>query len=456
MNPDGSFSRNSVSIRGNVIESVGSGFDDTGANILNADGNLLLPGLNDHHVHLASYAASLVSVDCGPPVVTNEADLSAVINQEGQDWLRGIGFHESVLPGLNRTWLDQHGPDRPVRIQHRSGRLWILNSQALALIDAQSSDLDEHERARLVSKDGHLYDVDELLGNIIRKSAPPLAQASLNLAACGITGLNDMTPSNDDSTWRWFNELQQSGDLLQHVRLSGRADLSSHIATELLTTGETKVHLHDSALPEFIDFVEAIRASHAVERAIAVHCVTEVELVYTLSALRVAGPMPGDRIEHASVVPPNLIEQLRELGVSVVTQPNFIRERGDTYVHEIPAEEHPYLYRIRSLQSAGIPTAFGTDLPFGQPDPWVAMDAAVKRTSVEGVELGVDEQVTPEAALKGFLGSLDDPFTARHIIPGATADLCLMDVPWPELREDLSSSHVAMTLINGRVVYERK
>ena len=126
-----------------------------------------------------------------------------------------------------------------------------------------------------------------------------------------------------------------------------------------------------------------------------------------------------------------------------------------TPTSDIPAEEHARLYRVRSLQSAGIPTAFGTDLPFGNPDPWLAMAAAVHRTSINGVELGIDENVNPETALEGFLGSLEHPFTPRHIAPGERADLCLMDVPWRDLRNDLSSSHVKLTIANGRVVYDR-
>lgn len=437
-----------------LSEAPGTLTAESGGEIIDARGGLLLPGLNDHHVHLASYAASLASVACGPPDVNNEAELSAALDQPGDGWLRGTGFHESVTADLNRAWLDKHGPDRPVRIQHRSGRLWVLNSLAMTEVAAAAENLPIHERQRLQSHDGCLYDVDELLGSLLRRSAPPMAEASRRLANFGITGINDMTPSNDLETWQWFEEMIAAGDLLQRVRMSGRPGLSGLTATHRLTTGETKIHLHDSALPDFAEFVETIRHSHGAERAIAVHCVTEVELVFTLSALRVAGAAPGDRIEHASVVPPALIEQLLELGVSVVTQPNFIAERGDTYIRDIPAAEHPYLYRVQSLTEHGVPVAFGTDLPFGDADPWRAIAAAVNRKTRQGEVLGENEKVSAETALAAFLGSLDAPFESRQLLPGTEADLCLMTLPWHELRQDPDSRHVRLTMIAGEICYQ--
>ncbi len=46
--------------------------------------------------------------------------------------MRGIGYHESVLGTLpDARALDALVPDRPLAMQHRSGRMWLLNSAAL-------------------------------------------------------------------------------------------------------------------------------------------------------------------------------------------------------------------------------------------------------------------------------------------------------------------------------------
>ncbi|MDG2072719.1 MAG: amidohydrolase family protein [Pseudomonadales bacterium] len=446
-----------IAVSGGYITAIGQ-IAATGAErVIDAKGGLLIPGLHDHHVHLISYAASLESVRCGPPeVLSEQALIQTLNNQPGKHWLRGIGYHESVLPNLDRDWLDSNGPDRPIRIQHRSGRLWVLNSQALEIIEDSAADLAHHEEQRLASRDGRLYDVDELLGSLMIPAPPPVDIASQQLAAFGITGINDMTPSNDADTWNWFSELQTSGQLLQKVRLSGRPELTNYNDIgDSLTVGETKIHLHDSSLPDFHELIEIINTSHQRNRPVAVHCVTEIELVFTLSAFSTAGTRQGDRIEHASVVPPALVQQLRELKLGVVTQPNFIYERGDAYLDDIDSKEHSDLYRCGSLIDAGIPVAFGTDLPFGNPDPWVAIKAAISRETASGEHLGIDECINLDTALPMFLGSLSQPFKPRSIALGQPADCCLLDVPLQGMASDLSSAHVRMTIRDGKTIYAR-
>ncbi|MEO2173172.1 MAG: amidohydrolase family protein [bacterium] len=436
---------------------------------MDAAGALLLPGLHDHHVHIASYAASLRSVFCGPPEVSTETALIKQLNETNQadHWFRGIGYHESVAGDIDRRWLDAHGPQKPVRIQHRTGRLWILNSPALEVIrDTPTGKMSAERRSMLDVENGRLYDVDDLLREVTRSATLPIAKASENLASFGVTGINDMTASNDLDTFRWFSGLQDQGVLLQKLRLSGTSELSESRSesssdarlppNSKLQIGETKIHLHESDLPDFYHLCRIISSSHGLNRAVAVHCVTETELVFTLAALREAGIRPGDRIEHASVVPPDVLEQIREVNLCVVTQPNFILDRGETYLEEIPENEHLWLYRCQSLIDRSVPLAFGTDLPFGNPDPWVAIKSATLRQTGSGDVLGKGELMTAEAALSCFLGELERPAQPRSIAVGEAADFCLLNAPWHVARLELSSSLVRATILDGELIYQRK
>ena len=72
-----------------------------------------------------------------------------------------------------------------------------------------------------------------------------------------------------------------------------------------------------------------MRDAHAIDRPVAVHCVTRAELVLAATAFAAAGSHPGDRIEHASVAPPDVVELLSELPLTGVTRPNFIHEACD-------------------------------------------------------------------------------------------------------------------------------
>ena len=56
--------------------------------------------------------------------------VAALQERGGSDWLRGVGYHELVAGELDRWLLDEIVADRPLKIQHRSGKMWMLNSLA--------------------------------------------------------------------------------------------------------------------------------------------------------------------------------------------------------------------------------------------------------------------------------------------------------------------------------------
>jgi predicted amidohydrolase YtcJ len=190
---------------------------------------------------------------------------------------------------------------------------------------------------------------------------------------------------------------------------------------------------------------------------VAFHCVTRAELVLAAAALEVSGARADDRIEHAAIAPPDAVDLLARLGVRVVCNPGFLRERGDDYAAHVEAAELPWLVRCRGFLDAGVPLGAGTDAPFGAPDPWRSMQAAVDRLSESGVLLGPGERLSPEAALALFTSPAEAPGDPpRGLAPGARADLCLLDRPWRAARERLCADGVAATLVAGRVIWARR
>jgi predicted amidohydrolase YtcJ len=184
--------------------------------------------------------------------------------------------------------------------------------------------------------------------------------------------------------------------------------------------------------------------------------VTAAGLVLALAAWEEVGVQPGDRIEHGSVIPDECVPMLATRGLTVVTQPNFVAERGDDYLAEVDAADQPFLYRCRSLLDAGVPVAFGTDAPFGDADPWKAIAAAVHRRTASGAALLPAEGVDAQTALALFLSHPRAPGgPSRRIETGAPADLALLDAPLAEVLAEPSSERVQMTLRGGAVVFSR-
>lgn len=420
--------------------------------VLDASGGLLLPGLHDHHIHVAALAASLSSVRCGPPDVTDKETFAACLQRPGRDWLRATGYHESVAGLLDAATLDRIVPDRPVRVQHRSGRMWFFNSAALdcLLANATAPHGLERDGNRYT---GRLFDEDAWLQRTLGSEPPSFAQVGVMLAKRGVTGVTEMSPANDSFMARHFVQQTASHSLPQLAVLAGRLSLSADDTNERVLLGPAKLHLHEAALPSLEDAIDFIRRAHEQGRGVAVHCSTEVEIVFTLAAFKDAGTLAGDRIEHASVAPDSAIEDIARSGIAVVSQPHFIRERGDRYLADVDAYARPLLYRLRAFLDAGVTLAAGSDAPFGECDPWASMAAAVSRHTERGATIGESEALTPEQALDLFLRDPRALNRRRRVAVGAPADLCLLDRSWDRARGALSSEYVRATFIDGQTIY---
>ena len=440
-----------VRIRGRRIEAIGRLPPRSGEAVLDAAGGLLLPGLHDHHIHVAALAAATTSLPCGPPQVVDLDGLTAALRAPGTGWLRGIGYHESVAGLLDAAVLDTISPARPVRVQHRGGRMWFFNSLALDLLLSGRAAPPEFERVggRLT---GRLFEGDAWLRAALGSRPPSFEQVGSMLALHGVTGLTDMTPGNDAVIARHFAAERQAGRLPQKTLLAGRPDLRVADMSKGIRLGPVKLHLHEAALPRPEDMIAAILAAHAKERTAAVHCATEIELVFALAAFDEAGTMRGDRIEHASVAPDSAVAEIARLGLAVVSQPHFIVERGDAYRASIALPDQPLLYRLLAFLDAGVTLAGGSDAPFGGVNPWISMAGAVTRTTAAGAQIGAAETLTPEQALSLYLAAPEALDRVRCVEVGAPADLCLLDRDWRRARTDLASVGVRATWIDGRPV----
>ena len=390
--------------------------------VLDAAAGAVLPGLHDHHLHLRAMAAALDSLAVGPPQVRTKAQLAQALANAvpGPDgWIRAVGYHASVAGELDREQLDALMADTPLRIQHRSGAMWILNSPGLARVG-----LADHP-------DGRLHSADEWSDTLPRR-ATALADITHRLAGFGVTGLTDATPDLTADDVVTLSVAHRRGEIPQRLHF--------------LAPG--KRILHDDRL-DVDELTGWVADHHDDDLPVALHCVTHAQLVVALAALRAAGGHPRDRIEHAAVVPDDMVADLVDVGVTVVTQPNFVAERGEHYLRDVPADEHPWLWRLASLLRAGIPMAASTDAPFGGMDPWAAMRAAVHRNTAGGDVIGPDERISPDEALRLFLGHPDRPSVPRTVDVGQPGDLIVL-TPTAVL-ETLASDMVATTIVGGRV-----
>lgn len=418
--------------------------------VIDGAGGALIPGLADHHIHLLALAAKRASVDLSdarnPAALAARLAAACAARPPGA-WVRAIGWHEVWAGDLTRADLDPIAPAHPVRVQHRTGGLWVLNSAALARL-SPGDDPPGLDRAT-----GRLRRGDAWLRARLPDAPPDLAPVGAELAACGITHVTDASVTTDGSAAALLADAHRRGDLPQHLTLMSGGPLSAP-ADAAFAVGPLKVLLDDHALPDFDDFLERIAAARAQHRPIAVHCVTAAELALTLAVLETAGARPGDRIEHGGVIPAEAIPALTRFGLTVVTQPAFIAARGDRYLAEVDPADQPDLWRCASLLAAGAPVAGSSDAPYASPDPWLGIAAAAARRTASGRSLGPGEAVAPARALALYLDDPAEPGRRpRRVALGQPADLCLLDAPLADVLAAPSRERVRGTLIGGRLAH---
>ena len=431
-----------VRVRGGAVCGVGAALTRADAVQVDAGGGALLPGLHDHHLHLLAAAAARDSVPCGPPEVRGPDDLRRALRAAAprSGWIRGVGFDDASVGDLDRLALDEIRPEVPVRLQHRSGALWVVNSAAADVLGLAGQHADGIERDAAGRPTGRLWRLDRWLRERLGPApVPDMGALGRRLCSYGITGVTDATPDLTPPTAGLLGAA-----LPQRVTLLG----------DPAGAAPWKIVVADHDLPAPGDLRVLIGAVRP--RPVALHCVSRAALVVAVVALRDGGTVTGDRIEHAAVCPPDLAAELAGLAVTVVTQPSLVARRGDEYLDRVERDDLPFLWPYASLVAAGVAVGCSSDAPYGELDPWQTLVAARDRAAPSGRIVGPGERVSPRAALNGFLTPPRTPGGApRTIRPGGPADLVLLDRPLAEALGHPAADHVRLTMIGGRVVYDR-
>lgn len=424
----------SVGIREGSIAATGPNVEGLGTEY-DAQGQVLGPGLHDHHCHLLATAARMESVDLTDCRTRDMvvARLRAA-HSAPDEWVRAFGYDERAAGLPDRDLLDKWLPEQPLRMQDRTGAYWLLNSAGLARLGDQAlpSCVERDADGRPT---GRIWRGDAWLRARIGGAPPSLAALGERLAQWGVTGVTDAGASNGAAEAKLL-----AGAIPQQLVIMGTETLPHGKA---YAVGAVKLLFDENDLPPIGQAVERIIAARALNRNVAAHCATLGELLFYLEALRQSGgARPGDRIEHGSVIPESLIGDIASAGLTVVTQPNFIHDRGDRYLAQMAPSELDDLYRLGSLARAGVRILGGSDAPYGDINPWIALRAALDRRTRDGAVIGSVEAVDRIAALALYRKS--------SLTEGAPADLILYD--WPA--ETGALGKVTLTLIGGEIAWQ--
>jgi predicted amidohydrolase YtcJ len=170
------------------------------------------------------------------------------------------------------------------------------------------------------------------------------------------------------------------------------------------------------------------------------------------------------RMEHAQHVAPADIPRFGALGVIASMQPYHAIDDGRWAEKVIGPERAKETYAFRSLLDAGATLAFGSDWFVAPPTPLEGIYAAVTRRTLDDRNPNgwvPEQKIAVEDALRAYtVGSARASFDESRkgtLARGKLADLALIDRDLTSIApESIRDARVTMTVVGGRVVYERQ
>lgn len=492
-------------------------FAGSGTEVIDLRGRSLLPGINDTHLHAAVYRLNLPPyvLDLGSTAVKSIADIAAAVGAEagrvpaGQ-WIRGAGWNPSRLAeqrGPNRDDLDRVSPNHPVFLQDSGYHVSAVNSRALEL--AKITDVGPNDPRT----PGVEYDANGRPTGILRYGAQALVQLLLparprderkeaiadavaRLHAQGITSFTDpgLGPGGDGlgggtqgmETLHAYADLAREGGLQARVSTlflpcsqSGGSAAAVDAALRAFTppsgvdprrfavrgvklfsdSGGDLLVEGDTNEERAAELTEMIRIAHAAGYQLGVHCYRWVPTVVDafVAAIR-RHPRADARhvLMHGPFVPTTLLPTLAQYGIGFGPQ----AQSWANVVHgAAQGPEGDAFVPWRTAVDAGVPFVGSSDAPVNEPNWRAGVRALTTRIGTCGEVHGPEQRLTLDQALAAYTsGGAWQDFAQGWkgtVTVGKVADLCVLGA---NLRstppEEITDVPVAMTVFDGRVVYE--
>jgi predicted amidohydrolase YtcJ len=484
----------------------------SGTRVIDAAGQLVLPGFIDAHVHFLMGGFSLQDIelrDASSPdeVVERLARFAAGVPKGA--WILGGNWDHESWPGAplpTRAMIDPVTPQHPVLVRRLDAHMSLANSLALRFAGINASTEDPPGGVIVRGEDGQptglLKDAaEQLVARVVpaktpaQKEAAALA-ATAHAASLGVTSVTDMSADEDIPLYQRLADESKlltriygartivswgalscvgvrrrfGGDMVRIGAVKGFADGSLGSSTALffepyVGRPENRGLLFEQMLPEGV-MLERVSGADAAGLQVMIHAIGDQANARILDIYDEVGQKNGHRdrrfrIEHAQHLRPADIPRFKKSNVIASMQPYHVADDGRWCEKRIGPERCKGAYAFRSLLRAGVVLAFGSDWTVAPLNPLLGIKAAVTRQTLDGRHPDgwyPAERISVEEAVRAYTaGSAYAEFADEFkgsLAPGKFADLVLLDRDILTVPPDqIDHARVTLTMIGGRVVF---
>ncbi len=456
-----------LAVRGEKILAVGSvreidRYRGPHTRVIDAHGQLVLPGFTDCHIHFMEGSLGLLHVDLNGAATVGEIQkrVSAyAVAHPHEEWILGMGwtypaFAPSGMP--DRRILDEVVLHRPVFLEAYDGHTSWANSKALAVAGITRETPDPPNGKIVRDEKGEATGaLLEAAGGLVSKFAPKptrderLAALRKGLHEANRVGLVRVHSAGGDFEWLdLYDELRHNGELTvrqyiayrlnppeltpaaiekaEQARRTYRDDWIAAGAVKTMLDGVVEAHTAAMLTPYSDDpttsgklFWDPAKYQQAIAELdrrgfqIFTHAIGDRAVRLALDAYEQAQTKNGTkdarpRVEHIETITAADIPRFGSLGAIASFQPLHAYPDDDTlkiWARNAGPDRAGRAWVWHSIETTGGRLAFGSDWPVVTLSPWPGAQNALTRQTTEGDPPGgwlPKERISLEATIKAY------------------------------------------------------
>ncbi len=449
-----------------------------GCQVIDAEGNSLLPGLHDSHSHVFPLRSNYLDLR-GVKSISELQELLRKAVNKGAIFLFGRGwdheaFKEKRLP--TRWDIDDITGSVPVVLVRICGHIALINSAMMKLLESRGLIKlidpyllkDNGLPTGLVIEDG----INHVLSALPKPSASEIKENIIKLLrsylSVGVTHVNFMSVSKElaraiDDALNSVNVnvgiyyepcvISQQVPKLKHAAFCGVkdfADGSFGCRTAFLSEPYVGSNDRGKLLLTKAKFLTLAKWAGETGKQVAIHAIGDAAIEKVIEYANEAKIPPQMlRIEHASLSPPEILDKLSELRPHIVVQPHFLV--SDEWLEEVIGEERVrWVYPFKSMIDSSLTLYGSSDYPVEPLNPFLSMSAATSRGLLQKHTYG--QSLTKQEAINIYLH--DPCLGSSSIREGSDANMVLLDTDLRKISGyDLASVRPKLVIVSGKITY---